>query len=29
MAMKEDEEFKEDVKKMIDGVLWLVGEEVE
>jgi hypothetical protein len=28
-AMEEDEEFKEDVKEMIDGVLGLVGGEVE
>jgi hypothetical protein len=25
-AMQEDEEFKEEVKEMIDGVLLLVGE---
>ena len=28
-AMEEDEEFKEEVKEMIDGVLGLVGGEVE
>jgi hypothetical protein len=28
-AVEEDEEFKEDVKEMIDGVLGLVGGEVE
>jgi len=28
-AMEEDGEFKEEVKEMIDGVLELIGEEVE
>jgi len=28
-AMEKDEEFKEEVKEMIDGVLGLVGREVE
>ncbi len=28
-AMEEDEEFKEEVKEMVDGVLMLIGEEVE
>jgi len=28
-AMEEDEEFKEEVKEMVDGVLLLVGEKAE
>ncbi len=28
-AMKEDEEFKEEAKGLIDGVLELIGGEVE
>jgi len=28
-AMEEDEEFREEVKEMIDGVLLLIGEEME
>ena len=28
-SMKEDENFKEEVKKLLDGVLELVGEEME
>ena len=27
--MEEDEEFKEEVKEMIDGVLLLIEEEIE
>ncbi len=29
MAMEKDEEFKEEVKELIDGVLGLVVEETE
>jgi parallel beta-helix repeat protein len=28
-AMEEDEEFKEDIKEMIDGILPLIGKEIE
>jgi hypothetical protein len=28
-AMDEDEKFKQEVKEMVDGVLMLIGEEVE
>ena len=28
-AMEEDEEFKKEVKGIIDGVLWLIGGETE
>jgi len=27
--MEADEEFKEEMKEMIDGVLLLIGEEIE
>jgi len=27
--MKEDEEFKEEIEEMIDGVLMLIAEEAE
>jgi len=26
--MEEDEDFKKEVKEMMDGVLWLMGREV-
>ena len=29
MAMKDDEEFKEEIEEMIDGVLMLIAEEAE
>ena len=28
-AIGENEEFKEELKEMIDGVLWLIGGETE